>query len=241
MPKTPHDPRHHQVLVFAGDRGLGSALESELRSAGFHLDLTTEPAQAREQAARQCHGAFVVDVSLPDGAGYRFVADLRREGRAEPVLLLSAPHAPEDMLSVQRGWPDREPVVREGLHDAPQVLRALIRHEQPNAARRLHYAGISLDRVERRVCVEGTEVRLTPAEWGILEHLLLHAEHVVERETLMEAVWGSAPELRSNALDVHIGHLRKKLGHAGLEDVIETFRGRGYMLRLPHDRDDKAA
>lgn len=231
----------HPVLVLAGDRALAEALESELSEAGFRLDLTTDVAQAQRRASCQCHGAFIVDVSLAEGAGYRFVADLREAGRHEPVLLLSAPYAPDDMLSVQRGWPDWQPVVREGLHDAPQVLRALLRHEQPNVARRLHYAGISLDRVERRVCVDGREVRLTPAEWDILEQLLLHAEHVVERQTLMTAVWGPAPDLQSNALDVHVGHLRRKLAEAGREGVVETLRGQGYMLRVQDDGDEQAA
>lgn len=230
-----------RVLLLAADRGLGEALEVELIEAGFELDLTTDLEQARERASLRCHGAYVVDASLPGGAGYRFVAELREEGRQEPVLLLSAPHAPEDMLSVQRGWPDWQPVVREGLHDAPEVLWALLRHEQPNVARRLHYAGISLDRVERRVCVAGDEIRLTPAEWDILENLLMNAEHVVEREDLIRAIWGPDPDLSSNALNVHMGHLRRKLGDAGFDDVIETLRGRGYMLRFPQERDDTAA
>lgn len=230
---TGRNDGRRQVLVLAADRGLGEALETELSEAGFELDLTTDPERARQRASLRCHGAYVVDASLPDGAGFRFIAELREAGRQEPVLLLSAPHSPEDMLSVQRGWPDWQPVVREGLHDAPEVLRALLRHEQPNVARRLHYGGISLDRVERRVCVESEEIRLTPAEWDIMETLLLHAEHVVERETLLEAVWGPEPDLNSNALDVHMGHLRSKLASTGLDDVIETLRGRGYMLRLP--------
>lgn len=230
-----------RVLLLAADRGLGEALEAELREAGFELDLTTDPEQARQHASLRCHEAYVVDASFSDGAGFRFVAELREAGRREPVLLLSAPHAPEDMLSVQRGWPDWQPVVREGLHDAPEVLRALIRHEQPNVARRLHYGGISLDRVERRACVDGREVRLTPAEWGILENLLLNAEHVVEREALLKAVWGPDPDLNSNALDVHMGHVRGKLSDAGMNDVIETLRGRGYILRLAQERDGAAA
>jgi DNA-binding response OmpR family regulator len=231
---------HRRILLLAADRGLGEALEAELKEAGFELDVTTDPEQARQRASLRCHAAFVVDVSLPDGAGFRFVAELREAGRGEPVLLLSAPHAPEDMLSVQRGWPDWQPVVREGLNDAPEVLRALLRHEQPNVARRLRYGGIILDRVERRACVEGQEVRLTPAEWGILEYLLAHAEHVVARESILKAVWGPDPDLNSNAMDVHMGHLRQKLDDAGLEDVIETLRGRGYILRIPSERDGAA-
>lgn len=220
------------ILILAADEGLAEGLRAELEAAGFVTDVTTDPDRAGQWSERRCPQAYVVDVSIPEGAGYRFVAELRATGHDEPVLLLSAPYAGEDMLPVQRGWADFQPVTREGLHDAPQALQALLRHEQPRVARRLHYAGITLDRVERRLCVDGQEIRVTPAEWDILDHLLVHAEHVVERADLMDAVWGPDPDLSSNALDVHIGHLRGKLADAGCDDVIETIRGRGYMLRV---------
>lgn len=227
-----------EVLILANDERLAEGLRSELEAAGFVPDVTTDAGSAEQRASRGCHEAYVVDVSIPEGAGYRFVAGLRELGHDEPVLLLSAPHTGEDMLSVQRGWADFHPVVWEGLHDAPQALQALLRHEQPRVARRLHYAGITMDRVERRMCVDGREVRLTPAEWDVLDHLLVNAEHVVERADLMDAVWGPDPDLSSNALDVHMGHVRKKLADAGYADVIETIRGRGYLLRV---RESEAA
>lgn len=221
-----------QILVLVSDMGLADGLRTELESAGFAPEVTSDPDHATQRAGLRCHQAYVVDVSIPDGAGYRLVADLRQGDRDEPVLMLSAPNDAEDMLPVQRGWAEFQPMVREGLHDAPRALQALLRHERPRTARRLHYAGIALDRVERRLCVDGSEVRLTPAEWNILEHLILHAEHVVEREDLLRAVWGPDPDLSSNALDVHMGHLRKKLAGASYDNVIETIRGRGYMLRV---------
>ena len=230
-----------RVLVFASDTELAEAMSQELAEAGFGVDIAHDPAEARRRAEQRCHEAFVVDTSIPGGAAYRLVADLRAGGRDEPVLLLSAPHAPEDLLAVQRGWGDFQPVVREGLHDAPRVVQALLRHEQPDAARRLHYAGIALDRLERRACVNGDEVRLTPAEWDVLEHLLSHAEHLAERGTLQQAVWGPDSDLNSNALDVHIGHLRRKLRRADCLARIETVRGRGYLLRLPCDARSDAA
>lgn len=229
---TYHEGTRPEVLILVNDEGLAEGLRAELESAGFVPDVTTDPGSAEQRASRGCHEAYVVDVSIPEGAGYRFVAGLREVGHDEPVLLLSAPHVGEDMLSVQRGWAGFQPAVWEGLHDAPQALQALLRHEQPRVARRLHYAEITMDRVERRMCVAGREIRLTPAEWDILDHLLVNAEHVVEREALQTAVWGPDPDLSSNALDVHMGHLRKKLAKAGQPDIIETIRGRGYLLRV---------
>jgi DNA-binding response OmpR family regulator len=230
-----------RVLVLARDAGLVEGLRSELEEAGLHVELIGDVEEARARAGSGCFSAGAVDVSLPDGDGYRFVAGLRAAGDDLPVLLLGAPHGQEDMLAVQRGWPDFEPVVRQGLHDVPRALRALIRHEQLDAARRLRYGAIVLDRLERRVCVGGTEIDVTPVEWSILEHLVLNAEHVVLRESLVTAVWGPESDLNSNALDVHIGHVRKKLAAVGLADVIETIRGRGYMLRLQAASDRQSA
>lgn len=224
-----------EVLVLARDEALAEGLRTELESAGFALDVTTDVDRAERRATRGSHEAYVVDVSMAEGAGYRFAATLRETGHDGPILLLTSPHAGEDMLPVQRGWAGFQPVVWEGLRDTPQALRALLRHEQPRAARRLHYAGIVLDRVERRLCVDGREIRVTPAEWVILDHLVSHAEHVVERGELMQAVWGPDPDLSSNALDVHMGHLRKKLASAGHPDIIETIRGRGYLLQADAD------
>jgi two-component system, OmpR family, response regulator QseB len=206
-----------RVLVLARDTGLGEGVRSELERAGLEVELVDDVERGHQRAGAGGFTAYAVDVSLPGGDGYRFVAGLRAAGHDQPILLLGAPHGQEDMLAVQRGWPDWEPVVRHGLHDVPRAIRALIRHEQIDAAHRLRYGSISLDRLERRLCVDGAEVRITPVEWDILKHLLLNAEHTVTRETLLAMVWGPDSDLQSNALDVHMGHLRKKLERAGLE------------------------
>lgn len=239
--QNPTSTQQGTVLVLALDTGLGEGVRNELEQAGLVVDMVSDMEQAMHRAASLDHVAYAVDTTLSGGAAYRFVAALREAGHEQPVLFLAAPHAQEDMLAVQRGWPDWEPVVREGLHDVPRALRALIRHERPDMSRRLRYAAIVLDRLERRVCIGGSEITVTPVEWSILEHLVLNAEHVLQRADLVVAVWGPDPDLRSNALEVHMGHVRRKLSDAGLNGVIETIRGRGYMLRIRETEEDDAA
>lgn len=219
------------VLLLTGDGGLGSAVRQELERSGLGTTVVGNLAEALDRCHDGCFDAAIVDLGLPDGTGFRFVAELRETGRETPVLLLSAPHAPEDLLTVQRGLLGGQPAVREGLHDVPTVLEALLRHERSDSARRLRYAGLTLDRFERRACADGEEVHLTPAEFGILEQLLLNAERLVTRKALVEAQWGAESEPGSNALDVHLGHLRKKL--CAYDDVvgIDTVRGLGYVLK----------
>lgn len=231
----------NRVLVLAGDVGLGEGVRSELEQAGLAVEVVEDLQAGQLRALDDGYIAYAVDVSLPHGDGYRFIAHLRAAGREQPILLLGAPHGNEDMLAVQRGWPDWEPVVRQGLHDVPRALRALLRHEHLDAARRLRYSAIVLDRLERRVYADGAEVHVTPVEWGVLEYLVLNAEHVVGRDHLITTVWGQEADIQSNALDVHVGHLRRKLAEVGCEGMIETIRGRGYMLRAADSEDDEAA
>lgn len=219
------------VLLLTGDGGLGTAVRQELERSGLGTTVVASLVEALDQCRDGCLDAAIVDLGLAAGTGFRFVAELRESGSDIPVLLLSAPHAPEDLLTVQRGWPGWQPAVREGLHDVPTILEALLRHERADSARRLRYAGVALDRFERRACFEGEEVHLTPAEFGILEQLLLNAEHLVTREALGLALWGPESEPGSNALDVHLGHLRKKLRAYGNVVGIDTVRGRGYVLK----------
>ncbi len=218
------------VLILTKDPALGAAIRHELESNELGATVVSGVAEAHEHAESARCQAFIVDLGLPEGEGYRFVADLRYAGGAEPVLLLSAPHAPEDLLTVQRAWPGWQSGVRAGLHDVPSIVRALLRHEQADSARHLRYWNAELDRFERRVVVGGAELPLTPAEYTIFEELLLNAEHLVTRAGLTEAVWGPDREPSSNALDVHLGHLRRKLRATG-DLRIETLRGRGYVLR----------
>lgn len=233
--------RSRSVLVLAGDKALATAVVQELERSDLTATVVPDAADALEECRQRCFDAVVVDLGLPAGSGYRFVAELRESGNDTPVLLLSAPHAPEDLLTVQRGWPDWQPALREGLHDVPNVLHALLRHERPDSARRLRYAGVTLDRFERRVFVAGHEVPLTPAEFGILEQLLQNAEHLVTREALLEAVWGPESEPGSNALDVHVGHLRRKLRTQNDVVGVDTIRGRGYVLKRRKTSTDSSA
>lgn len=218
------------ILVVSMDPVLGGDICSQLEAVGLRADLATDPDDAREHLDRPCYVAFVIDVTLPRGLGYELVAALRRSGRTEPVLLLGSPSIAEDMAWVQRGIPGWEGSKGGRVTAlAEQVLRTL-RHEVRDPARILRYADIVVDRIEHRVCRGGEEIALTPSEYGLLEQLMLSAEHVVEREELRRAL--GADDQTSNSTAVHMVHLRRKLGTAGNDtDLIHTVRGRGYLLK----------
>ncbi len=207
---------------------LADDIRTELEGVGLPADTMTDVGKARAALTRPCYMAFVVDVALPRGTGYQLVAELRREGRTEPILLLGSPGMAEDLAWVHRGVPGlASSRTQHPAGIADHVLRTL-RHETRDPTRVLRYGDIVIDRIEHRVCRGGVEVDLTPSEYGLLEKLVLNAEHVVGHDELAGTLDNAQA---SNATAVHMVHLRRKLDANGEDPLIRTVRGRGYVLK----------
>jgi len=114
-------------------------------------------------------------------------------------------------------------------------LRALARRGGAERLDELHYGPIMMDRLQHRATVNGTRLDVTPKEFQVLEYFLLHAEEVVRRTTLLEKVWDMHFDPESNVVDVHIGNLRRKLAAAAGEQLLQTVRGVGFVLRRENE------
>jgi DNA-binding response OmpR family regulator len=112
-------------------------------------------------------------------------------------------------------------------------VRALVRRGGAGRTELLHYGPVELDRLKHKVRVGGKNLDLTPKEFHLLQHFLLHAEEVVRRTELLEKVWDMHFDPESNVVDVHVGNLRRKLRQATGVDLIETVRGVGFRLQTP--------
>lgn len=230
MQQASTNERTPRILVASVDPSLGNDICATLQQVGLGADLAGDPDTARERLGRPCYIGFVIDVAQPRGAGYALVAELRRNGRMEPVLLLGTPSMAEDMAWVRRGLPGWETSDNGRVTALVEQLLRTLRHEVRDPTRVLRYADIVVDRIEHRVCRGGEEIALTPSEYGLLEQLVLSAEHLVEHEELRKAL--GADDQISNAPAVHMMQLRRKL-RAGRDEpeLIHTLRGRGYMLK----------
>jgi DNA-binding response OmpR family regulator len=118
-----------------------------------------------------------------------------------------------------------------GFDELLARVRALIRRGGAARPDRLSYHDVELDRVKHVALRHGQRLDLTPKEFQLLEFLLLNAERVVRRTELLEKVWDLSFDPMSNVVDVHVGHLRRKLARAGEDDLLHTVRGVGYVLR----------
>ncbi len=215
-----------RILLAEDDRLLGDGLAAGLRQLGFQPDWVEDGEQARLALETETYEAMVLDLGLPRLDGLLLLEQLRRKGVHVPVLVLTARDAKHDKLACFAAGADDYLIKPVDLDELAARLRALIRRSHGRASPELVVGSVSLDSAGRRVRCKGEPVELSARELGILEMLMEHAGQVVSRSQLEAALYGWGEGIESNAVEVHIHHLRKKLG----SEFIRTLRGIGYMV-----------
>lgn len=219
-----------RVLLIEDDRMLARLVERMLGEAGYAVDVTRSAEEGRHLATSVDYDAILLDLELPDRNGLDVVRELRREGRATPVLIMTGRDEDDDIVrGLDAGADDylTKPIGNEVLKAR---LRAAVRRGGASRTEQLTLGGLVLNRLTRQVFGEGREVALTPKEFAMLEHLLLHAEEVVPRSELLEHVWNMRFDPGSNVVDAHVARLRQKLRAVLEHPEIRTVRGVGFMI-----------
>ena len=215
-----------RVLLAEDDALLGDGLRAGLRQHGFQVDWVRDGRAAERELRSGAYAAAVLDLGLPLQDGLAVLRRARAQGVAAPVLVLTARDAlPERIRGLDLGADDYvvKPV---DLGELAARLRALVRRAQGQPQERLASAGVELEPATRRVTLDGAPVILSPREFDLLHLLLLGAGRVLSREHLEQQLYSWGQEVDSNAVEVHVHHLRRKL-RPGL---IQTVRGVGYAL-----------
>lgn len=177
------------------------------------------------------YDVILLDVVLPKKNGFQIAAELRREGRSTPILMLTSRDATEDVVrGLDAGADDYLPKPFQ-FDELVARIRALFRRGGADRLEVLRYGPVALDRLRHVAVVNDQRLDLTPKEFQLLEYFLLHPEEVVRRTTLLEKVWDMHFDPDSNVVDVHVGNLRRKLIQAAGEPLVATVRGVGFSLR----------
>jgi len=219
-----------RILLVEDDPLLGDGLRAGLRQLGFRVDWVRDGAAAERELRSGVYAATVLDLGLPLKDGMEVLAGLRAAGLALPVLVLTARDAVTDRVRGLDAGADDYVVKPVDLHELAARLRALVRraHGQPQEC--LTAQDVVLDPAARTVRRAGVPVVLAGREFDLLHVLMLNAGRVLSREQLEQHLYSWGREVESNAVEVHIHHLRRKLGAA----LIQTVRGVGYtLLREP--------
>jgi DNA-binding response OmpR family regulator len=215
-----------RILLAEDDPILGDGLRAGLRQQGFAVDWVRDGHAAERELLAEGFEAAVLDLGLPLKDGMDVLRTLRERRCTTPVLVLTARDAIPDRVSGLDYGADDYVVKPVDLHELGARLRALIRRAHGNLQQTLDYGDISLDPAARQVRSKGVTVALSQREYDLLHSLMRSSGRVLTREQLEQQMYSWGYEVESNAIEVHIHHLRKKLGaHA-----IQTVRGVGYAI-----------
>jgi len=215
-----------RLLVVEDEPDLRRSLARSLSDAQFAVDESPDGEDGLFRALEVDYDAIVLDLMLPIRSGEAVLEGIRRAGRTTPVLLLTARDTIADRVrGLNHGADDylTKPFV---IDELVARLRALIRRAQQQPSPTLSIGPLSIDLVRRRVYRDSVEIPLTGREFGILEQLVRHRGRILTRTMLSEHLYNDASEVMSNAIDVHVASIRRKLGPA----LIETRRGQGYLI-----------
>jgi two-component system OmpR family response regulator/two-component system response regulator QseB len=215
-----------RILLVEDDPLLGDGLRAGLRQSGFHVDWVRTGDAAERELRAEPYAAAVLDLGLPMKDGMDVLAAVRRAGVTLPVLVLTARDAVADRIRGLDAGADDYVVKPVDLDELAARLRALVRRAHGQPRERLSAQGVELDPASRTVRRDGQALLLPAREFDLLHVLMLHAGRVLSREQLEQQLYSWGREVESNAIEVHVHHLRRKLG-AGL---IQTVRGVGYMI-----------
>jgi DNA-binding response OmpR family regulator len=215
-----------RILLAEDDPLLGDGLQSGLRQLGLQVDWVRDGEAAQRELRSGAYAAAVLDLGLPKRDGMDVLASVRQLGAHTPILVLTARDAIPDRVRGLDLGADDYVVKPVDLHELAARLRALVRRAHGQPQEEINVRGIVLDPAARIARKDGQPVVLPAREFDLLHALMLNAGRVLSREQLEQHLYSWGREVESNAVEVHVHHLRRKLGPG----LIQTVRGIGYTI-----------
>ena len=219
-----------RVLVIEDYEPLRKSLLQGLREAGFAVDATGDGPEGLWYAQGSEYDVIILDLMLPGMDGLTILRTLRAKGRQSPVLILTAKDTVKDRIEGLDQGADDYLVKPFAFGELLARIRALVRRGYRKKTAELILDDLHMDLNARQVYRDGQAVPLSPREYALLEYLAMRAGEVVSRTDIWEHVYEFNSSAESNVVDVYIGYLRKKLERSGKPHLIQTIRGRGYVL-----------
>lgn len=215
-----------RLLLIEDDVMIGRAVRLGLVRAGFTVDWVTDGRNGQAAATDGIYDLVVLDLGLPRIDGLSLLRELRSRRDTVPVLIISARDAVPDRIAGLNAGADDYLLKPFDLDELVARVRALLRRHVKAASSEMKVGALSLDPVLRVAALEGQALSLTAKEFALLEALLRRPGAVLSRERLEESIYGWGEEVGSNAVEVHLHNLRRKLG----SHVIKNIRGVGYRI-----------
>ncbi len=218
-----------RILLAEDDRHLGEGLTLGLRELGHTVDWVRDGSAVLHALDSESLDVLILDLGLPQVDGLTILKQLRKSERDLPVLVLTARDTIESRIEGLDLGADDYVVKPFDLLEVNARLRAITRRREGRATSLIEHGSLVLNPASREVLLEGEPVVLSSYEYAVLETLITHAGRILSRQFLEESLYGWDEGVESNAIEVYIHHLRKKLG----KSLIRTVRGVGYSIARP--------
>lgn len=215
-----------RLLLVEDDNLLGDGVRAGLQQSGFVVDWVKNGQAAKLALQAESYALVVLDLGLPRLSGTELLKWLRASGNVTPVLILTARDTVADRVGGLDAGADDYLIKPFDLDELAARIRALLRRAGGRAAPLIVHGRLEIDPASRQVTLEGRPVELSAREYAILLVLLESAGRALSREQLEQSLYGWGDEVESNTVEVHIHHLRRKLG----AELIRTIRGVGYLV-----------
>ncbi|WP_417597680.1 response regulator [Oceanospirillum sp.] len=215
-----------RVLLVEDDPGLGSGLQQALKAEGYTVDWLTDGLQALQALETDYFDLVVLDLGLPRLDGLSVLRQIRAQGKDIPVLILTARDAVQDRINGLDSGADDYLVKPFDMTELKARIRALQRRSSGRTQPTINLRDIEINPASQQVLYNGNIITLTRREYTLLYEMMSQPSHVFTRDRLQQLLYGWDEDVESNAMEVHIHHLRKKL----FPKLIRTLRGIGYVI-----------
>lgn len=215
-----------RVLLIEDDKILGAAVRDQIAAEGHSVDWVARLDAARDHIGSAAYDLLLLDLMLPDGRGLGLLRDLRTRGNVTPVIILTAMDQLSDRIEGLNAGADDYLVKPFDLSELSARLNAVARRYAGNPNPLVRIGDLEIDLAARSILRAGRTIDLTAREWALFEAFVQRPGQILSRAQLEERLYSFGSEVESNATEVHVSRLRKKLGHG----FVETVRGVGYRL-----------
>ena len=225
-----------RLLIIEDDDTLRESLAQQLGDAGYAVEQAADGREGLYFALEYPVDLAIIDLGLPEVSGLDIIRKAREQGKAYPILILTARDRWQDKVDGLSAGADDYVVKPFHFEEVGARVHALLRRSGGWASSVMTAGPVVLDMARQEVTVDDTAVELTSFEYKIIEYLMLRAGQVISKSELTERLYDQDFERDSNVIEVFIGRLRKKLDPANTLKPIETLRGRGYRFALERNQ-----
>lgn len=219
-----------KLLIVEDDQTLAKNLKQVLIKDGFAVDAVYSKEDGLVEIEVNEYDCIVLDINLPDGSGFDLLSELRQKENQTPIIIVTARGDVEDKIKgLNLGADDYVPKPINS-NELIARIRAVIRRNSQSALPVITIGDLTIKPAEHIASVNNQPLELTAKEFAVLEYLAQHSGQAVTRTMLMEHIWGSDFETFSNVIDVYIRNLRWKIKKHSKDKLIQTIRGKGYVL-----------